>query len=71
MENATNETEVKKPKVKLTGNDGNVFNLVGICAKALRLDGQADKAEEMTTKVFGASSYDEALVIMGEYCEIR
>ncbi len=63
--------EPKKPKVKLTGQDGNVFVLLGVCSRALKSIGQADKAKEMSEKVFASGSYHEALGIMGEYCEIR
>lgn len=62
---------MSKPQVQLTGQDGNVFNLVGIASKALRKAGQADQAKEMTDKVFKASSYDEALRIICEYVDAR
>ena len=59
-----------KPEVTLSGQDGNVFNLIGICSKALRRAGQTAEATEMSEKVFASGSYEEALQIMGEYCEI-
>lgn len=59
-----------KPVAKLIGQDGNVFNLVGICSKVLKRAGLADSAKEMTNRVFSAGSYDEALSIMSEYVEI-
>jgi len=34
-----------KPKVKLTGMNGNVFNLIGICSKALKRNNQSEKAK--------------------------
>lgn len=58
-----------RPRVKLTEQDGNIFNLVGVAAKALRKAGQHDRAGEMTSKVFGAGSYEEALAIICEYVE--
>jgi hypothetical protein len=63
------ETAVKKPKVKLTGTDGNVFALLGRCNKALKDAGQHDRAKELTEKVFKAGSYDNALVLFMEYCD--
>ncbi len=60
---------VKRPKVKLTGEDGNVFNLLGICVKALKKVGMKAEALELTTKVFHSTSYEEALSIMNQYCE--
>lgn len=62
--------ELKKPKVKLSGKYGNVFNLIGICSNALKKANQDANAKEMTAKVFNANSYDEALHIMGQYCEL-
>lgn len=64
------EQATLKPKAKLTGQDGNVFNLIGICSKALKSAGMHDQAKEMTERVFGSESYEEAIAIMGEYCEL-
>ena len=64
------ENEKIKPKAKLVGKDGNVFNLLGICGRALKQVGQRDKVTEMQTRVFNCGSYDEALLIMSDYCEL-
>ena len=62
---------MKKPKVKLIGENGNVFNLMGICSRALEDSGQPEKAKEMRDKITTtAKSYDEALAIMMEYCDV-
>jgi len=62
----------EKPKVKLTGQNGNVFNLIGICSRALRDVGQGEKVKEMTKKITEtAKSYEEALSIMMEYCDVE
>ena len=61
----------KKPKCKLVGKDGNVFNLTAIAAKALKKEGQHKAAKEMATKVFfKATSYDKALRIIMEYVDV-
>lgn len=60
-----------KPKAKVIGENGNVFNLLAICTLALKRNGQRDKVKEITEKVFASQSYDEALTIMGEYCELE
>lgn len=60
-----------KPKCKLIGQDGNIFNLAGLASKTLKKAGQADKAKEMTSKIFACGSYEEALAIIGEYVEIE
>jgi hypothetical protein len=62
---------VEKPRCKLIGEDGNVFNLIGLAAKALRRAGQPEKATEMSHKVFTCGSYDEALSIISDYVEVE
>jgi len=61
---------MEKPKAKVVGEDGNVFSTLSICAKSLKKAGKSQESEEMTNRVFGAGSYEEALNIMGEYCEL-
>lgn len=59
-----------KTKVKLIGEDGNIFNLVGIASRALIRDGKKQEAEEMKQKVFSSHSYHEALSVIMNYCEV-
>lgn len=61
----------KKPQVKLVGEDGNVFNLIGICSQALNRAGQREAATTMTRECFAAESYDQALQIMMKYCDVH
>ena len=61
----------EKPRAKLVGADGNVFNLIAICMRALEEAGQKENAKEMKDKIFKCGSYDEALVIMMDYCEVE
>lgn len=61
----------RKPAVQLTGQDGNVFNLAGICSRALRKAGRVEEAKAMQERVFKARSYGEALSILGEFVEIQ
>jgi hypothetical protein len=63
------ETSTKKPHVRLTGTDGNVFFLLGKCARALNDAGQRDRAVEMYERVKSCHSYDEALQLMLEYVD--
>jgi hypothetical protein len=58
-----------KPEVQLIGQDGNVFNLLGICVKALKKAGQLEEAQELQKRVWECGSYNEALSIMLEYVE--
>ena len=61
---------MKKPKCDLIGQDGNIFNLVGIASRTLKQNGMKEEAKEMSNRVFSSHSYDEALNIIGEYVEI-
>ncbi len=63
-----NKTE--KPKAEVLGQNANVFSLIGVCSKALKGAGQPDKAKEMSERVMASRSYDEALQIMEEYCDL-
>lgn len=58
-----------KPKVRLTGTDGNVFVLLGRCTKALKANGMRDQAEALAGEVFATGSYDEALQAMMSYVD--
>ena len=58
-----------KPKCKLVGADGNVFNLIGIVRNCLRENGLKDKVKEFTDRVTKAESYDQVLQVMIEYVD--
>jgi len=60
-----------KPKVQFLGQDGNVFNLLGKCTKALKRAGMPQQAKELGEKVCKAQSYDEALQLMMQYCDVH
>jgi len=63
---------MQKPNVKLVGENGNIFNLMGICSRALKDNKMYVEAREMQVKITEtAKSYDEALAIMMEYCEVE
>ena len=63
------EQIMNKPKVKLIGQDGNIYNILGIASRALKDAGYADEAKEMQTKVFASDSYQEALAIVLQYVD--
>lgn len=62
--------EKKKPNCKLIGEDGNIFNLMGIASKTLRQNGMAGQAVEMRDRICASGSYGEALCIIGDYVNI-
>lgn len=59
-----------KPQCKLIGEDGNIFNLVGIASRTLKNNGKETEVEKMRSKVFASGSYEEALSVIGDYVEI-
>lgn len=59
-----------KPKCKLVGQDGNVFNVIGLVAKSLRKAGQTQQEKEFTRKAFTCKSYDEVLRLAFEYVDV-
>ena len=64
------EQKQKKPECPLIGQNGNIFNLMGIASRTLKRNGMADEAKEMRERIVFCGSYDEALGIISEYVEI-
>lgn len=60
---------MNKPKVKLVGQDGNIYNILGIASRALKEAGYANEAKEMQAEVFASDSYQEALSIVLQYVD--
>ena len=60
----------EKPKCPLIGQNGNIFNLMGIASKTLKRNGMYDEAKEMCSRITSSGSYYEALNVIGEYVEI-
>ena len=65
------EQEHKKPSCPIVGQNGNIFNLIGLASRTLRQNGMAAEAKEMQTRIMGGAchSYEEALGIISEYVE--
>ena len=60
----------QKPSAKLIGEDGNIFNLMGIASRSLKKAGFQKESDEMINRITtSAKSYDEALNIISEYVE--
>lgn len=67
----TTKTETtNKPSCKLTGQDGNIFCLIGLAARALRRAGQEKQASEMSKAVMSTHSYSDALAKIAEYVDV-
>lgn len=62
--------EQQKPDCPLVGEDGNIYNLLGIAARTLRENGMNEQASEMMERATTSGSYDKALGIIGEYVNV-
>ena len=61
-----------KPKCRLIGEDGNIFNLMGIVSRTLKEAGEPEKADEMIQRITKeAKNYDEALAMLMEYVDVE
>ena len=67
---AEQEQETRKPDCPLIGQDGNIFNLMGLAARTLREAGLDEQAKEMYDRIRELGCYDQALGIIGEYVNI-
>ena len=59
----------KRPRMKLIGEDGNIFSILGRASSLLRENGMPDRAKEMSERVFQSGDYAAALGIISEYVE--
>jgi len=62
--------EKVKPRCELIGQDGNIFNLMGIASRTLKRNKMSEQATEMCNRITSSGSYEEALGIISEYVEI-
>lgn len=60
----------RKPDCPLIGQDGNIFNLIGIASRTLRENGMSEEAKQMQKKITQCESYGAALNIIGQYVNI-
>jgi len=66
---------MKTPKtdvtVKLVGEDGNVFSIIGNVSKQLKRAGHSDLAKEFSQKAMQSSSYNEVLCLVQDYVHVE
>lgn len=67
---AEDSKEKKKAKCALIGQDGNIFNLMGIASRTLKHNGMREESEEMVNRITNSHSYYDAIAIIGEYVDI-
>jgi hypothetical protein len=61
---------MEKIKVKLIGENGNIFNLLAIASNEMKNNGLNEESDKMISEVFKSKSYDSALLIISRYVEI-
>lgn len=57
-------------EVTLVGEDGNVFNLIGLVRRALTDAGHPDEAKAFATEAMGSASYDSVLALIMRTVEV-
>jgi len=58
-------------RVVLSGENGNVFNLIGVVRRALVRVGREEEADEMVKRAHSSDSYQEVLQLFREYVDIE
>lgn len=61
----------RRISVKIIGEDGNIFFIMGKVSRELKRNGQSAEAEEMCNRIYKCGSYDEALCIVMEYVDVE
>lgn len=59
-----------KPRCKLIGEDGNVFNIIGKVGRTLKDSGLENKFNDFKDKAFKSHSYDEVLRLCMDYVDV-
>jgi len=58
-----------KPRLKVGGQDGNIFAVLSSATKVLKQAGLQHQVQEMQERVFNSGSYNEALAIISDYVD--
>ena len=59
----------RKPKMRLIGEDGNIFSILGRASGLLKDAGMKAQSDEMFQRVTACGDYDKALHIISEYVD--
>lgn len=59
----------KKVKLKLVGQDGNAFNLMGLFARQARKEKWTKEEIDSVLHEARTGDYDHLLFVLGQYCE--
>ncbi len=59
-----------RPPVRMVGEDGNAFAVIGRVSKALKGAGYRDKAKEWQSAAMACESYDALLGLVFDYADV-
>ena len=65
------EDKHENPKDRHQGEDGNVFNLIGIVSRELKRAGEKELAKTFVNEAMSSGSYDEVLNLIMDYVKIE
>ena len=61
----------KKPKLKLSGMDGNAFMILGAATRAMKKAGLSEKYRDKYRIEATSGDYDHLLQVTMTYCEVE
>jgi len=71
MPRPNGSTAVKKPYLKLVGQDGNAFTILGLALRAAKAAGWTEAQRDAYTKAAMAGDYDHLLTVTQEHFDVR
>ena len=57
-------------QVQLSGEDGNIFSIIGRASRAMKQGGFTKEAGIMAKEVMNTHSYEEALGVVADYVDV-
>ena len=57
--------------IKVVGEDGNIFNIMGLAARAMKKAGLEEELKQMVEEASHTQSYEEAICKIGEFVELE
>lgn len=63
--------DLARPKVKLIGEDGNAFFMIGRCRRAAKKAGWTEEQLDRVTKEMIAGNYDHLLATVQKYFDVE
>lgn len=62
---------MKNPVVKIVGQDGNAYMIIGLCQRAARKAGWPNEKWDAVRKEMMAGDYDNLLIVAMEHFEVE